>query len=449
MPLSSRWLDSLESQFQALDAQYGGAGTEAAGVSIAPDPSTLGSTSGLSAVPQATGSSFMERLGAGAQQGGLAGALLSFAADPNADRSATGSNAFDALTGITRSLGRAIGSAYGNPGFALAARRADQDERYQNAMLEQTQAETDLALREQAEKRARSARIERALEGIDPTTKDGNAEAIRRLSDMGEHEIAGKVHGLYRADSETKPPQSRTRHVGDREVFEEFDPNTGTWGEVSSAPRWNPRGGDSVNVTVKSDDTLKTAMDTRNQYLKESGDFVTIRDARDAILSVNRDQTPAADMAMIFSYMKMLDPSSTVREGEYANAQNTAGWTERARGLYNQAASGRILTERQRKEFISATDRLYGPRLEQQKRRESDYKGTLNRFGLPADQIIPDTKRGVAPYFGDVTGTPDATAPVNVPPLPQNKGDLAVGAAYRMGDGSVAVWNGRSFDVVE
>lgn len=32
--------------------------------------------------------------------------------------------------------------------------------------------------------------------------------------------------------------------------------------------------------------------------------------------------TPAADMAIIFSYMKMLDPTSVVREGEYATVQN-------------------------------------------------------------------------------------------------------------------------------
>ena len=30
----------------------------------------------------------------------------------------------------------------------------------------------------------------------------------------------------------------------------------------------------------------------------------------------------AGDMALIFSYMKMLDPNSTVREGEYATAQD-------------------------------------------------------------------------------------------------------------------------------
>lgn len=33
----------------------------------------------------------------------------------------------------------------------------------------------------------------------------------------------------------------------------------------------------------------------------------------------------ANDLAMIFAYMKMLDPGSVVREQEFANAQNAAG----------------------------------------------------------------------------------------------------------------------------
>lgn len=217
MPLSSRWLDSLERQFQAYDSAY--PETEAVGASVSPD--TLGSTSGLSAVPQAAGSSFMERLGAGASQGGLAGALLSFAADPNADRSATGSNAFDALTGITRSLGRAIGSAYGNPGFALAARAQDEEaalgrERiaaYQQQVDQQLEASME-ARREKADKRAREARAVAALQGIDPRTPEGNREAVARLTQLGEIDAAAKVAGML-PKAEGVPSGYRQTESGD------------------------------------------------------------------------------------------------------------------------------------------------------------------------------------------------------------------------------------------
>jgi hypothetical protein len=48
-----------------------------------------------------------------------------------------------------------------------------------------------------------------------------------------------------------QPRKSRTRDVGDQTIFEEFDPTTGAWSEVSRAPRWAPKpegGGLSVDI---------------------------------------------------------------------------------------------------------------------------------------------------------------------------------------------------------
>ena len=50
----------------------------------------------------------------------------------------------------------------------------------------------------------------------------------------------------------------------------------------------------------------------------------------------------------------MLDPGSTVREGEFANAQNAAGVPTRIINAYNQAKDGTRLSEQQREEFKGA-----------------------------------------------------------------------------------------------
>jgi hypothetical protein len=47
--------------------------------------------------------------------------------------------------------------------------------------------------------------------------------------------------------------------------------------------------------------------------------------------------TSQADIGVVYSYMKMLDPGSTVREGEAATAQNSPGVEERIRNMYNRA----------------------------------------------------------------------------------------------------------------
>lgn len=47
--------------------------------------------------------------------------------------------------------------------------------------------------------------------------------------------------------------------------------------------------------------------------------------------------TAQGDISVIFSYMKILDPNSTVREGEAATAQNSPGVPERVRNMFNRA----------------------------------------------------------------------------------------------------------------
>ena len=53
--------------------------------------------------------------------------------------------------------------------------------------------------------------------------------------------------------------------------------------------------------------------------------------------------SPASDMALIFGFMKLLDPTSTVREGEYATVQNATGIPGRVTNAYNNAIDGLIL----------------------------------------------------------------------------------------------------------
>lgn len=95
----------------------------------------------------------------------------------------------------------------------------------------------------------------------------------------------------------------------------------------------------------------------------------------------------ADDLALIFSYMKMLDPGSVVREGEFANAQNTAGIPERIVNAYNNALRGTRLTDRQRGEFFRSATGVMNAY-------QKDYDSAVGRtrelagsYGLDADRI--------------------------------------------------------------
>jgi len=223
--ISSRWLDALQEQFLAeqaaspYDPRFGvDEAPDLSGMRVMDAPAgqpggsdLVGSSSGMSQGPGS--GSYLDQVIAGGAAGGVGGGLAALFADPNADRGASGANAWDMFRGITKSIGRAIGSAYGNPNFGLAAQRADSEAAADSARLDAyrqqvaAQIENDLqSRRESAEKRAREARLVTAMQGIDPTTARGNADAVRVATELGEYEVAAKLKGLLREEKPQSAP---------------------------------------------------------------------------------------------------------------------------------------------------------------------------------------------------------------------------------------------------
>jgi len=62
----------------------------------------------------------------------------------------------------------------------------------------------------------------------------------------------------------------------------------------------------------------------------------------------------SGDFGVIFGYLKILDPNSTVRETEFANVENARGIPEKVRAIYNKVKAGDLLTPEQRKEFTES-----------------------------------------------------------------------------------------------
>ena len=102
------------------------------------------------------------------------------------------------------------------------------------------------------------------------------------------------------------------------------------------------------------------------------------------------DPSPSGDLALIFNFMKVLDPGSVVREGEFATAQNAGGIDQRTRSLYNRIKSGERLTPEQRADFADRATRLYSEAQSQYQSIADQYSGFAEQAGLPVDQVIPD-----------------------------------------------------------
>ncbi len=97
----------------------------------------------------------------------------------------------------------------------------------------------------------------------------------------------------------------------------------------------------------------------------------------------------AGDITRVFSFMKLNDPNSTVREGEYATAQNAAGVPERIRAAYNKSLSGEVLTPQQRKDFETAAENLAKSQYETYRAVISPQMKRMQELGLDSSQILP------------------------------------------------------------
>lgn len=165
----------------------------------------------------------------------------------------------------------------------------------------------------------------------------------------------------------------------------------------------------------------------RDTFLSESKDFKMTRDAMQRIRDSASDPSGAGDLALIFNFMKTLDPGSTVREGEFANAQNSAGIDERTRGLYNRIVDGERLSDNQRKDFVVRAEKLYGGQEKIHKKRIAEFRRVAEKDGLDPDQVIVDL--ALDAMEGGGRGQPDESG-------------FTVGQSYKMKDGTMAIYRG-------
>lgn len=116
-----------------------------------------------------------------------------------------------------------------------------------------------------------------------------------------------------------------------------------------------------------------------------------------ADIAKRKNPTPQDDLSLIYSYVKMLDPNSVVREGEFATAENSASVPDRVRNAYNKVIAGTRLNSDQRRQYSDAANGIYESRKRRYDSLVDEYSGYAEDMGLnPRDVFTPRSKAGPA-----------------------------------------------------
>ena len=163
-------------------------------------------------------------------------------------------------------------------------------------------------------------------------------------------------------------------------------------------------------------DQFKTTIDTMKTYRSEDAvkTYTMTRDAYEKVRTNATLGTAQGDIGLVYGFMKMLDPTSVVREGEYATAQNSGGISDTVMNLYNKVLSGERLTEDQRKQFVEAAGAQYENTVKNLQTVNDRYSDLANEYGVKTDRVLEAPKTYPALKLGEKMQTTVGGKPATI-----------------------------------
>lgn len=152
---------------------------------------------------------------------------------------------------------------------------------------------------------------------------------------------------------------------------------------------------------IATGQALKEATTLRKEFNSDPivKNFKDIEQSYKKMIEISKKPSAAGDISMIFSYMRMLDPTSTIREGEFATAQQAAGIPDRIVNTYNKLISGERLSPDQRKDFLNQAENIYKSQQALVSRIESDYIKMAPSYGANPNLVVPRKSEQIKKTF--------------------------------------------------
>lgn len=161
----------------------------------------------------------------------------------------------------------------------------------------------------------------------------------------------------------------------------------------------NARAGASKQTTVVNPalDPFKNEQSLRKEY-QDNPVVKSASEMNNAFRTIDAAyQRPSAanDLAMATKYMKILDPTSVVRESEFALAVNATGLLDKVYNYANMVKTGQKLNPAQRKDFYDSAKSINDAFQEESGKVKNTYRGIATQYGLSPDNTTlgPEFKK--------------------------------------------------------
>ena len=157
------------------------------------------------------------------------------------------------------------------------------------------------------------------------------------------------------------------------------------------------------------------------EYTKATASMVESQIAFNKLKQAADQGDGPGDLALVFSFMKMLDPGSVVRESEFAAAQDTAGLFQKLQVLAKKVEDGSLLSVEQRKGFLDLSQKFLNSGNAHMATIRRNKGLQVKNYGLNAANIFGYEPAPAAWYISDEAYNMADAAGVNVEAVWINK----------------------------
>jgi hypothetical protein len=188
----------------------------------------------------------------------------------------------------------------------------------------------------------------------------------------------------------------RGRKLSDR--LNEMFPNAGTQETIKKTEKLGAEI-EQLKMEMEAVDTPDPKqmfdMETKlnKTYTTRTADFTASKSDYQKMKDSAKEGTGAGDVALIFSFMKMLDPGSVVRESEFAIAQNSGGLLESLVVQYEKAKDGDRLSQPQRDNFLVLAKKYMSASSKHEVMVRGDLQNIVDDYKLNSKNVFGNAKQ--------------------------------------------------------